>query len=120
MIEVQSLKKIYGPKIAVNGISFTVNKKEILGFLGPNAAGKTTTMRMITGFLPPTSGTAKIGGHDILEDPLSVKKLIGYLPESPPIYKEMVVRSYLSFISEIKGVSKSNKKKKVEEVKMLK
>ncbi len=116
MIEVQSLKKVYGPKVAVNGISFNVNKGEILGFLGPNAAGKTTTMRMITGFLPPTSGTAKIGGYDILEDSLKAKRLIGYMPESPPLYKEMVVRSYLSFVSEIKKIPKRKRKKKVDEM----
>ncbi len=116
MIEVQSLKKVYGPKVAVNGISFNVNKGEILGFLGPNAAGKTTTMRMITGFLPPTSGTAKIGGYDILEDSLKAKRLIGYMPESPPLYKEMVVWSYLSFVSEIKKIPKRKRKKKVDEM----
>ncbi len=116
MIDVQSLKKVYGAKVAVNEISFKVGKGEILGFLGPNAAGKTTTMRMITGFLPPNSGTAKIGGFDILDEPLEAKRKIGYLPESPPIYKEMIVRSFLSFVSEIKGIPKNYKKKKIEEV----
>lgn len=116
MIEVQSLKKVYGSKIAVNGISFNVKKGEILGFLGPNAAGKTTTMRMITGFLPPTSGTARIGGYDILEEPLKAKRLIGYMPEMPPIYREMIVRSYLSFVSEIKKIPKSRRRKRVEEM----
>jgi ABC-2 type transport system ATP-binding protein len=116
MIEVQSLRKVFGPKVAVNGISFSVKKGEILGFLGPNAAGKTTTMRMITGFLPPTSGTARIGGYDILEDPLKAKKLIGYMPELPPLYKEMVVRSYLSFVSDIKKIPKSKRRKRVGEM----
>ncbi len=113
MIEVLGLKKTYGPKIAVDSISFNLGKGEILGFLGPNGAGKTTTMRMITGFIPPTDGTAKISGFDILENPIEAKRKIGYLPESPPLYKEMVVRSYLQFVSEIKEVEKKLSKKRV-------
>ncbi len=113
MIEVLDLKKTYGPKIAVDSITFNVGKGEILGFLGPNGAGKTTTMRMITGFIPPTAGTAKISGFDILENPIEAKRKIGYLPEMPPLYKEMVVRSYLQFVSEIKGVEKNSSKKRV-------
>ena len=113
MIDILSLRKTYGAKVAVDSISFSVMKGEVLGFLGPNGAGKTTTMRMITGFIPPTSGTVKIAGYDIFENPIEAKRKIGYLPESPPLYKEMVVRSYLQFIAEIKGVQKSKMKKRV-------
>lgn len=115
MIEILSLRKTYGAKVAVDSISFEVKKGEIVGFLGPNGAGKTTTMRMITGFIPPTSGTARIAGFDILEDPIKAKQKIGYLPETPPLYKEMVVRSYLGFVAEVKSVDKRYLKKRVEE-----
>ena len=115
MIEILSLRKTYGTKVAVDSISFEVKKGEIVGFLGPNGAGKTTTMRMITGFIPPTSGTAKIAGFDILEDPIKAKQKIGYLPETPPLYKEMVVRSYLGFVAEVKSVDKRYLRKRVEE-----
>jgi ABC-2 type transport system ATP-binding protein len=107
MIEVRNLVKEYGEYTAVRNISFTVAKGEILGFLGPNGAGKTTTMRMITGALPPTSGTVVIAGFDILEKPLDVKKRIGYLPETPPLYMDFSVESYLKFVAKIKGVEKS-------------
>ncbi len=113
MIQVISLTKIFGNNIAVDNVSFKVEKGEILGFLGPNGAGKTTTMRMITGFLLPSSGTAVIGGHDILNDPLNAKKKIGYLPENAPVYPDMQVYEFLDFIAEIRGFSGKEKKKKV-------
>lgn len=104
MIEVKNLTKHYGEFAAVRDVSFDVQKGEILGFLGPNAAGKTTTMRIITGFLSPTSGTATVNGHDVFYEGDEVKKAIGYLPERPPLYPEMRVADYLSFVAEIKGV----------------
>jgi ABC-2 type transport system ATP-binding protein len=104
MIEVQDLRKSYGERVALDGISFRVEKGEILGFLGPNGAGKTTTMRILTGFMPPTSGKAIVAGFDVMLQPREVKRRIGYLPEHPPLYKEMTVRSYLAFVARIKGV----------------
>jgi ABC-2 type transport system ATP-binding protein len=104
MIEVEDLRKAYGKRTAIDGISFRVEKGEILGFLGPNGAGKTTTMRILTGFMPPTSGTARVAGLDVVASPREVKRRIGYLPEHPPLYKEMTVRSYLAFVARIKGV----------------
>lgn len=105
MIEVEHLTKSYGKGNAVNDISFKVEKGEILGFLGPNGAGKTTTMRIITGYLPATSGTVRVAGFDVAEQSLEVRKRIGYLPEAPPLYPEMTVRSYLEFVARIKGVA---------------
>lgn len=103
MIEVKGLVKTYGAKRAVDGVSFTVNRGEILGFLGPNGAGKSTTMKMITGFLRPTAGTALVDGHDVTQDPVAVKRRIGYLPESAPAYGEMTVQEFLGFIAEARG-----------------
>jgi ABC-2 type transport system ATP-binding protein len=105
MIEVRNLIKEYGDTQAVKNISFKVAKGEILGFLGPNGAGKTTTMRMITGALIPTSGTVILSGFDIQEQPLEVKKRIGYLPETPPLYMDLSVEWYLKFVMKIKGVA---------------
>jgi len=105
MIEVQALRKTFGGRVAIDGISFRVEKGEILGFLGPNGAGKTTTMRILTGFLPPTSGTARVAGLNVVEEPREVKRRIGYLPEHPPLYKEMTVTAYLAFVARIKGVA---------------
>ncbi len=105
MIEVQNLVKHYGSVKAVDNISFTVEKGEILGFLGPNAAGKTTTMRIITGYMPASAGTVKVAGYDVFEQGLEVKKRIGYLPENPPLYYDMRVREYLTFVARIKGVN---------------
>ena len=102
MIEVRNLTKHYGDKIAVNDISFTVEDGEILGFLGPNGAGKSTTMNMLTGYISSTSGTAIINGIDILDDPIKAKANIGYLPEIPPLYIDMTVKSYLNFIFDLK------------------
>lgn len=103
MIEVSHLTKRYGDKYAVNDISFSVNEGEILGFLGPNGAGKSTTMNMLTGYLSSNEGSVKIAGVDILEDPNSAKKHIGYLPEIPPLYVDMTVKEYLNFIYDLKG-----------------
>jgi ABC-2 type transport system ATP-binding protein len=105
MITVNNLVKTFGAKRAVNGVSFTVEKGEVLGFLGPNGAGKSTTMRMITGFIPPTEGTVSIGGHDIVNDPIAAKKLMGYLPENAPAYTDMTVYSFLKFAAELRGFS---------------
>ena len=116
MIEAKELTKYFGPKLAVDHISFTVEKGEILGFLGPNAAGKSTTMRMITGFLPPTSGTAVIGGEDILEQSIAARKKIGYLPENAPVYEDMTVKGFLEFVAELRGFTGKAKTKRVEEI----
>jgi ABC-2 type transport system ATP-binding protein len=116
MIEVEHLTKAFGPKLAVNDISFTVARGEVLGFLGPNGAGKSTTMRMLTGFIPPTAGTVRIGGYDVLGDPLRVKHLIGYLPESAPVYVDMTVQSFLSFCAELSGLRGAERKKAVHRV----
>jgi len=115
MIEVKNLTKYFGMKKAVDNISFTVEKGEILGFLGPNAAGKSTTMRMITGFIPPSDGTAVIGGADITADSVAARKKIGYLPENAPVYPDMTVYGYLDFCAEVRGFSGETRKKKVEE-----
>src|SRR5882762_9772480 len=105
MITVKDLTKRYARTIAVDNISFEVQKGQIVGFLGPNGAGKTTTMRCLTCFMPPTSGTASVAGFDVLEHPLEVKKRIGYLPETPPLYPEMEVVEYLRFVGRLKGLS---------------
>src|SRR5881397_3143489 len=99
MIEVRDLTKKYGDRVAVNDISFSVKRGEILGFLGQNGAGKTTTMKILTCFMPSTSGTASIAGFDVFENPLEVKKRIGFLPETPPLYPELLVGEYLSFVA---------------------
>ena len=104
MIEVQHLTKRYGRVTAVDDVSFRVEKGEILGFLGPNGAGKTTTMRILTGYMPATEGRAIVAGYDVFEKPIDAKRRIGYLPETPPLYPEMTVREYLSFVARIKGV----------------
>jgi ABC-2 type transport system ATP-binding protein len=108
LIEVNDLAKHYGEIVAVEGVSFGVNKGSILGFLGPNGAGKTTTMRMLTCFLPPTSGTARVAGFDVVEESMEVRRRIGYLPEQPPLYLDMTVKSYLRFIAKIKGIGTSS------------
>jgi len=116
MIEINNLVKRYGDKNAVKGISFTVNDGEVLGFLGPNGAGKTTTMNIITGYLSSTSGTVKVNGHDILEEPELAKKEIGYLPENPPLYNDMTVKEYLKFICDLKGVEKARRKNMLDNI----
>jgi ABC-2 type transport system ATP-binding protein len=105
MIEVEGLTKRYGRATAVDGVSFRVEKGEVLGFLGPNGAGKTTTMRILTCYLPPTEGSARVAGHDVFKEPIEVKKRVGYLPETPPLYPDMTVRDYLDFCAKIKGVA---------------
>ena len=104
MIEVQHLTKRYGPVTAVDDVSFTVERGEILGFLGPNGAGKTTTMRVLTGYMPPSEGKAIVAGYDVFEQPIEAKRRTGYLPETPPLYPDMTVREYLTFVARIKGV----------------
>src|SRR5271165_6723805 len=116
MIKVEGLTKRYARNVAVDNISFEVEKGQIVGFLGPNGAGKTTTMRMLTCFLPPTEGTAEVAGFDILENPMEVKKRIGYLPETPPVYPEMEIVEYLDFVGRIKGVPKLELKSRIDEV----
>ncbi|MCB0271685.1 MAG: ABC transporter ATP-binding protein [Bdellovibrionales bacterium] len=110
MIQLHNLVKNYGHFQAVKGVSLEVQKGEILGFLGPNGAGKTTTMRMLTGVIPPTSGTATIDGFDIFDSPLHVKQRIGYLPETPPLYFDFTVKSYLEFVMKIKQVPNVDRK----------
>jgi ABC-2 type transport system ATP-binding protein len=114
LIEVQDLTKSYGPVTAVDHISFTVNKGEMLGFLGPNGAGKTTTMRILTGYLPATGGTAKIAGFDVFEDSMEVRRRIGYLPETPPLYQDMTVANYLDFVARIKNVLSSERTRRID------
>src|SRR6201988_366531 len=116
MITVKDLSKKYARNLAVDHISFEVQKGEIVGFLGPNGAGKTTTMRMLTCFLPPTSGQATVAGFDVLEQAYEVKKRIGYLPEMPPLYPEMRTAEYLAFVGSLKGLSGAALTKRVEYV----
>ncbi len=116
MITVKELTKKYARTTAVDHVSFEVQKGQIVGFLGPNGAGKTTTMRMLTCFLPPTSGSATVAGFDVLEQPLEVKKRIGYLPETPPLYPEMETGEYLTFVGRLKGLSGTDIHKRVDYV----
>ena len=115
MIKVEGLTKRYARTVAVDNISFEVEKGQIVGFLGPNGAGKTTTMRVLTCFLPPTSGTASVAGFDVMEHPMEVKKRIGYLPETPPLYPEMDVTAYLDFAGRLKGIPSSDIKRRADE-----
>lgn len=119
MIEIQNLTKRYGDKLAVDNISFNVKKGSIVGFLGRNGAGKSTTMNIITGYISATSGTARINGYDILKNPREVKKCIGYLPEKPPIYQEMTVDEYLKFVCAIKDVKASAVSGHIDEIAQL-
>jgi ABC-2 type transport system ATP-binding protein len=116
MIKVEGLTKRYARTVAVNNISFDVEKGQIVGFLGPNGAGKTTTMRILTCFLPPTEGSAEVAGFDVIENPMDVKRRIGYLPETPPLYPEMEVHEYVEFVGRLKGVSKGDLAKRIDEV----
>jgi len=104
VIEVSGVTKKYGERAAVDGVGFTVSRGEILGFLGPNGAGKTTTMRILTGYVPPTSGTARVAGFDVQQNPIEAKRRIGYLPEHPPLYTDMLVRPFLRFVATIRDV----------------
>jgi ABC-2 type transport system ATP-binding protein len=114
VIEARDITKRYGDFLAVDHVSFTAGAGEVVGFLGPNGAGKTTTMRILTGFLPATDGTAKIDGHDIFEDPLAARRAVGYLPESPPLYPEMDVAGYLTYVAKIKDVPRKQRREAVE------
>src|SRR5689334_13145306 len=116
MIKVENLVKTFGPKRAVDGISFSVERGEVLGFLGPNGAGKSTSMRMITGFIPPTEGAITVGGFNIVDNPIPAKRLIGYLPENAPAYTDMTVAGFLGFAAELRGLRKEAKAKAVDRV----
>jgi len=113
MIKVQNLTKAFGPKLAVNNISFGVERGEVLGFLGPNGAGKSTSIRMITGFIPPTSGTVSIGGCDIVENAIAAKRYMGYLPENAPAYTDMTVEGFLGFAAELRGLRGDARKRAI-------
>ena len=113
MIEVEHLSKFYGSTPAIQDVDFSVADGEILGFLGPNGAGKTTTMRILAGYIPATQGTARIAGLDVHEQSLAVRRHIGYLPENPPLYRDMTVEGFLYFVAQIKGVSAGDRKAKV-------
>jgi ABC-2 type transport system ATP-binding protein len=114
VIEASGITKRYGDFLAVDHVSFTAEAGDVVGFLGPNGAGKTTTMRILTGFLPATDGTAKIGGHDIFEEPLAARRAIGYLPETPPLYPEMDVQGYLHYVAKLKDVPRRERYDAVE------
>ena len=116
MIKVEGVSKRYPGHTAVDNISFEVEKGQVVGFLGPNGAGKTTTMRILTCFMPPSSGTASVGGFDVMEQPMEVKRRIGYLPETPPLYPEMEVAEYLTFVGKLKGMGGNSLRKRVDEV----
>lgn len=119
MIQVEQLVKRYGERTAVSGISFRIEPGEVVGFLGPNGAGKSTTLRMLTGYLTPTAGTIKIGGIDVVRDPIGARRQIGYLPESVPLYREMRVEEYLRFRARLKGVAGAQMSKRVDEALQL-
>ena len=116
MIEVQQLTKRYGPFTAVKDLDFTVDEGQILGFIGPNGAGKTTTMRILTGFLPATEGTARVAGFDVFEDAMQVKRNVGYLPETPPLYRELTVGAFLRFVAELRGITGAAADRRIGEV----
>src|SRR5215813_4641939 len=116
MIEVQSLTKHYGPVTAIRDVSFSVAPGEIVGFLGPNGAGKSTTMRILSCFLPASGGTARVAGYDVFRESLEVRKRIGYLPENVPLYGDMRVGPYLTFVAEVKGVGRGARRARVAEV----
>jgi ABC-2 type transport system ATP-binding protein len=116
LIEINKLTKRYGQIEAVKNISFAVHEGEILGFLGPNGAGKSTTMNIITGYLPATEGSVKVAGFDILEEPEEVKKRIGFMPEQPPVFKDMTVWEYLRFVSDLKYVPKNKQKSQLDDI----
>lgn len=115
MIDVQQVSRYFGDVTAVNDVSFKVEKGEIVGFLGPNAAGKTTTMRILTTYLPATSGTATVAGFDVHEQSMEVRKRIGYMPENPPLYLDMRVKDYLEFVAKIKGVAPADRKSAIQD-----
>src|SRR5271167_4095173 len=104
MIEVHNLSKNYGDRPAIEKLNFGVKKGEVVGFLGPNGAGKSTTMKIVTGYMAPSSGEVKVAGFDVFEHPIEVKRRIGYLPETPPVYLDMLVKDYLKYVAELKGM----------------
>ncbi len=114
MIEVEQLTKFYGRHAAIRNVSFTAARGEILGFLGPNGSGKTTTMRILTGYMPATSGTARVAGFDVFEESKEVRKRVGYLPENPPLYPEFTPRAYLDFVAAINGVARADRRAAVD------
>ena len=114
MIEVSGLSKLYGPRAAISNLEFKVGAGEIVGFLGPNGAGKSTTMKILTGFMPASSGIARVAGHDVFDEPVAVKRNVGYLPEIPPVYPEMVVEDYLSYAARLHEVPKNKIKPAVD------
>jgi ABC-2 type transport system ATP-binding protein len=114
MIQVSHLTKMYGPRTAIDSLSFEVNKGEIVGFLGPNGAGKSTTMKILTGFMPASTGTAKVAGHDVFDNAIEVKRNVGYLPETPPVYLEMQVEDYMDFAARLHQVPSAKRKKAVD------
>ncbi|NOQ98038.1 MAG: ATP-binding cassette domain-containing protein [Calditrichae bacterium] len=116
MIEVNDLTRYYGQKRAISNVSFKVKKGEILGMLGPNAAGKTTAMRILTCYMPPTAGSATVGGYDIFDQSMQVRQITGYLPENPPLYTDLTVKDYLMFVAKIKGVEKNKTKAEIDTV----
>jgi ABC-2 type transport system ATP-binding protein len=116
MIQVENLRKEFGAKVAVDNVTFSVEKGQVLGFLGPNGAGKSTTMRMVTGYFQPTAGKISVGGIDMLEDPEKAKKSIGYLPENAPLYSDMTVTSFLGFCAELRGLHGAAKRKAIDRV----
>jgi ABC-2 type transport system ATP-binding protein len=116
VIEVQHLTKRYGPFTAVEDVSFRVERGEILGFLGPNGAGKTTTMRILTGYMPATEGRAVVAGFDVFDQPVEAKRRTGYLPETPPLYPDMTVLDYMTFVSKVKGVPSAERKQRIASV----
>ena len=116
MIQATGLTHFYGPQPAIDEVSFNVKRGEILGFLGPNGAGKTTTMRILTGYMPPTHGQVTIGGHDVVKDSLEVRKLVGYLPETVPLYTEMPVTNYLRYMGSLRGMNNRDLKRRIPDV----
>ncbi|MBT5811656.1 MAG: ABC transporter ATP-binding protein, partial [Rhodospirillaceae bacterium] len=116
MIEIDDLVKRFGAATAVDHVSFSVDRGEVLGFLGPNGAGKSTTMKMITGFLTPTSGTARVEGFDVQEDPIQVKRRVGYLPEGAPMWSDMTPRGFLTFVARVRGLSGAEQRDRIDAV----
>ena len=117
MIQVEGLTKRYRDHVAVSGLSFSVDRGEVVGFLGPNGAGKSTTMRILVGYMPATAGSVRVGGVDVFDEPMKVKRRIGYLPEHPPVYADMTVDEYLRFVARIKGVrGRASRRRDVERV----
>jgi len=116
MIEVENLTKYYGEIRGIEDISFSIKKGEITGFLGPNGSGKTTTMRILTCFFPPNSGRARVAGYDVIENPIEVRRRIGYVPETVPLYPDMKVKTYLNFVAEAKRMEKGQRRRKINEI----